>query len=163
MKIRSLSALAMTLFLFLGGCGGDDESSEGDDGGGGDERRSGGEPPAFLLQGWIVPTSDFTAATYDFTQIEAAGQRTVEIRTWQRIGSLGWQSMQAFTALFTVNNQQITLSSPTGFQDVWQIIAVGQTSMTVQSQRDGTTFELFNCFAPVWPPLILASTRGCQR
>jgi hypothetical protein len=117
--------------------------------------------PAFLQTAFIEVTSPFTATTYDFVQQQAAGRMTMEIRTWQRIGTLGWQSFQQFTADYQANDQQVSFTSPTGFTDTWTYYAVGPMGMDVIDSM-GRLRSLFNCSAPGWPLLIALSTRSCS-
>ena len=117
--------------------------------------------PAFLQTAFIEITSQFTATTYDFIQQQAAGRMTMEIRNWQRIGSLGWQSNQQFTADYQANDQMVSFVSPTGFTDTWRFYAVGPQGMDVIDSA-GRIRNLYNCAAPVWPLLISLSTRSCS-
>jgi hypothetical protein len=117
--------------------------------------------PPFLQTAFIEVTSQFTATTYDFIQQQAAGRMTMEIRNWQRIGTLGWQSFQQFTADYQANDQQLTFVSPTGFTDTWTFQAVGPQGMDVIDSA-GRIRNLFNCAAPGWPTLIALSTRSCS-
>lgn len=117
--------------------------------------------PAFLQTAFIEVTSPFTATTYDFVQQQADGRMTMEIRTWQRIGSLGWQSFQQFTADYQANDQQVSFVSPTGYTDTWTFNAVGPMGMDV-IDSEGRLRSLFNCSVPGWPTLIALSTRSCS-
>ncbi len=99
--------------------------------------------------------------TYDFTQMQAAGKRTVEIRAWQQIGTLGWQSNQQFTAAFEADRNQISLVSPTGYREFWKISEVNPSYMKVTDTND-RSFYWFNCKEPGWPHLIHASMRACK-
>jgi hypothetical protein len=116
--------------------------------------------PAFLQTAFIEMTSPFTATTYDFVQQQAAGRMTMEIRNWQRIGTLGWQSFQQFTADYQANDQLVTFVSPDGYADTWTYYAVGPIGMDVIDSA-GRLRSLFNCTAAGWPTLILWSTRSC--
>lgn len=117
--------------------------------------------PTFLQTAFIEMTSAFTATTYDFVQQQAAGRQTMEIRNWQRIGSLGWQSNQQFTADYEANNELVVFVSPSGFADRWTFVAVGPQGMDVIDSA-GRVRNLFNCTAPGWPTLIAFSTRSCS-
>jgi hypothetical protein len=116
--------------------------------------------PNFLLTGWLWPIASNTVRTYDFTQQQAAGSRTVEIRAWQLIGTLGWQSNQTFTALFEANENQVFITSATGYQEVWNIIDVQGSRMLIEV--NGEQVAIFNCSEPGWPGLIRASTKACR-
>lgn len=135
------------------------QSNEGYRGGGGGRADT---TPDFLLQGWMWPIAENSVSTYDFTQAQAAGRRTVEIRHWQRIGTLGWQSNQIYTADFTADEDEISLSSDTGYSEQWRIAERHPDHIVVQDKRGGTSVTWFNCAAGGWPDLIRASTRGCR-
>jgi hypothetical protein len=141
----------------------------GDDGLGDDSDDDSGDmdpdnaPPDFLLQGWIWPLDYNVARTYDFTQVQAAGVRSVEIRAWQAIGTLGWQSNQLFSAAtFVATPQEISITSATGYQENWIIVGGQDTTMVVEDPGSGARYYWYNCAAQGWPPVILASMRGCQ-
>jgi hypothetical protein len=119
-------------------------------------------PPAFLQTAFIEQTSESTATTYDFTQLEAHGVRTVEIRNWQRIGTLGWQSNQSFSAVFEATDEEVVISSATGFEDVWTIVTVAPDGLEIRDSF-GVQRVLFNCASSNWPQLVRASTRACNR
>lgn len=119
-------------------------------------------PPEFLLQAWIWVIAPNAMRTYDFTQLQAAGRRTVEIRGWQQIGTLGWQSNQAFTADFTANTQEISIVSPTGYRESWVIVDRESYGMVVERVSTGEQSVWYNCEAEGWPALIYASMRGCR-
>ncbi len=116
--------------------------------------------PSFLLTAWIIPVSNFNAVTYDFTQASAAGKRTVEIRTWQKIGTLGWQSNQQYTALYEATDKEVRISSPTGFQETWRIVQVENTRMLIEI--NGQQGYVYNCLEPGWPDVIRLSTKACR-
>ena len=119
--------------------------------------------PEFLYTAFIeLGQLGNTAQTFDFTQQAYAGVQTVEIRNWQKIGSLGWQSYQLYSAAYDTNGQQVRIVSPTGFSDLWTIVAVSQGFIDIVDQQ-GIQRRLFNCLTPGWPPLIFASTRACNR
>lgn len=119
--------------------------------------------PSFLLQGWIHHTAPTAATTYDFTQAHAAGRRTVEIRNWQYIGTLGWHINSSIPADYTADEDEISFSSPTaGYSREWRIVERHPDRIVMQDQRGGAPFTLFNCTASGWPDLIRASTRGCR-
>lgn len=138
--------------LLLVGCGGGDDA---------DGTQS--PPPQFLFTGFIAHTSGGlgnTAATFDFTQAEAAGRRTVAIRNWQRAGTLGWQSNQQFTADYQANDRQVSFTGPGGFSDSWTFLEVRADGLIFRDSA-GATRQVFNCTA-VWPDLIKASTPACR-
>ncbi|MBD0377699.1 MAG: hypothetical protein ICV51_18980 [Flavisolibacter sp.] len=116
--------------------------------------------PGFLLKGWILPIASNVVRTYDFTQMQAAGKRTVEIRAWQQIGTLGWQSNQLYTAIYEATDKQVVMTSPTGYREVWDIISVEPTKILVN--LNGQQTYIFNCSEPGWPTLVKASMRGCR-
>lgn len=155
---RTLSAFRLSTALVLSACGG---GGGGSDGGGGSGTPN--ETPQFLRTGFIEDRSGglgTAVQTFDFTQIEAAGRRTVEIRNWQRIGSLGWQSNQQFTADYQANDGQVSFRSPTGFVETLTFLEVRTDSLIVRDAA-GATRQLFNCTAAGWPELIKASNRAC--
>lgn len=119
--------------------------------------------PPFLLTGWIWPIDALSVRTYDFTQLQSNGQRTVEIRAWQKIGTLGWQSNQLYSyATYTVSKGQLAITTASGYRENWQIGQNTTTSVTVESLDGRGTITWYNCKEPGWPALILASTRACQ-
>jgi hypothetical protein len=120
--------------------------------------------PPFLLQGWIQPIAPNSVTTYDFTQTQAAGRRTVEIRNWVHMGTLGWQiNGSGVPADYTADEDEISFTSPTaGYSREWRIVERHPDRIVVQDKRGGTSFTLFNCTADGWPDLIRASTRGCR-
>jgi hypothetical protein len=147
---RRVCACACALTLVA--CGGSDSTGP-----------KNAEPPAFLLQGWIWPIASNNARTYDFTQVEAAGVRSVEIRAWQYAGTLGWQSNQLFSfATYIADTRHIVISTATGYEENWQIVAHDATTMTLRDQATGTEVVWYNCAAQGWPPLIYASMQGCS-
>lgn len=119
--------------------------------------------PSFLLQGWIIPAASTVVATYDFTQMVANGIRTVEVRVWQQIGSLNWQSNQMFpTYTFTYSpaSKEIKMRSSNGRTETWTILKVEDEKMLVE--RDGQQVYAYNCSSPHWPDIIKRSMRGCR-
>ncbi len=121
-------------------------------------------PPSFLLQGWIQPNASNSFTTYDFTQAQAAGRRTVEIRTWVYMGTLGWRISGNVPADYTAGENEISYSSPTaGYSREWRIVERHPDRIVVQDKRGGPSVIWFNCTAGGWPDLIRASTRGCRR
>jgi hypothetical protein len=156
MKVNFFPGLTMSLLFFLLttiGC----RKNPDDTGGGGGRRDT---TPEFLLKGWILPIANNAVRTYDFTQAQAAGKRTVEIRSWQYIGTLGWQSNQIFTAIYEATDKKVVMTSPTGYTENWDIISVEQTKILVN--LNGQQTYIFNCSEPGWPDLILASMKGCR-
>jgi hypothetical protein len=116
----------------------------------------------WIRQGWIHPFDQLGATTFDFTQLAANGQETVEVRAWQKVGSLDWQSNQLFSyAAFTVSGDTVTMTSTTGYRDTWTVTATATDRITINSTRLGNV-TVFNCTATVWPDLIRASNRGCR-
>jgi hypothetical protein len=119
--------------------------------------------PSFLLQGWIQPNASNSFTTYDFTQAHAAGRRTVEIRTWVRMGTLGWRNSESVPADYTAGEDEISFSSPTaGYSREYRIVERHTDRIVVQDKRGGASVIWFNCAAGGWPDLIRASTRGCR-
>lgn len=116
--------------------------------------------PSFLLKGWILPIAFNNARTYDFTQMQAAGKRTVEIRAWQLIGTLGWQSNQQYTASYEATDKRVVMISPTGYKETWEIIEVTSSKMLIE--LNGQQVYVYNCSEPGWPSLIKQSMRGCR-
>ncbi len=117
--------------------------------------------PDFLLQGWIWPIASNSVRTYDFTQAQAADRRTVEIRAWQNIGTLGWQSYQSYTAVFEADDHHISMSTATGYPEEWSITSIQSETMVVMNQS-GASYTWYNCSAAGWPALIYSSNRGCR-
>jgi hypothetical protein len=117
--------------------------------------------PYFLLTAWIWPLADNSVRTYDFTQMQAAGKRTVEIGAWYQVGAMGWQTNQRYTAAFEATSQIISIVSVTGYQEKWTITAVQSNRMTVTNSR-GESYYWFNCNELGWPPLVRASMRACR-
>lgn len=124
----------------------------------------GGGPtvPPYLLQGWLVQTETDAVRTYDFTDVEAAGLRTVRMTKWRHMGSLGWQPQGGFPAVYTVTNERIFLQTATGYREEWFITEVQTQSMLVRGAA-GHTERWFNCSAPGWPIVIQLATPGCRR
>ena len=116
--------------------------------------------PEFLRTGWILQIANNVARTYDFPQIQAAGQRTVEIRAWQYIGTLGWQSNQQFTASYQATSNQVFITSATGYQEIWDILSIEPTRLLIS--LNGQQTYIYNCNEPGWPVLIRSSVRGCR-
>jgi hypothetical protein len=86
----------------------------------------------------------------------------VEIRAWQKVGSLGWQSNQLYSYVtFTVRGDTVTMTSATGYSDTWTVTGTATDRINVSSTRLGTV-TIYNCTASVWPDLIRASNRGCR-
>ena len=121
---------------------------------------NGDATPAFLRTGWILQIANNVARTYDFPQIQAAGQQTVEIRAWQYIGTLGWQSNQQFTAAYQATDSQVIITSATGYQEVWDILSIEPTRLLIS--LNGQQTYVYNCNEPGWPVLIRSSVRGCR-
>lgn len=119
------------------------------------------DPPAWLVQGWAWPDeTGYGVRTYDFTRTAVAGLRSVEIRNWQYLGTLGWQSNQNYTyATYTATDNTITITTATGYQEEWDVIERTETTVTLGSTIRGNV-RWYNCSAG-WPYLIKASTRGC--
>jgi hypothetical protein len=117
--------------------------------------------PSFLLQGWIQPIASNVERTYDFTGVQAAGRRTVIIQSWQQIGMLGWQSNQTYPGMYKADEGEISISSPTGYNEHWRIVERHSDHIVVEDDN-GNSVTWFNCTANVWPDLIRASTHGCD-
>lgn len=158
--VKNTLLIAMALMFAVFACG--DGGESGITSPGQQPNRGPSGPPAFLMQAWIwVVAPPSVVRTYDFTQQQAAGKFTVEIREWQNIGTLGWQSNQIFTALFTATAESISLQSATGYREEWRIVQRYSDAMIVQDTR-GNRYAWYNCSASGWPPLIYQSMRGCN-
>lgn len=119
--------------------------------------------PDFLLQAWIWPLDALSVRTYDFTQLQSNGKRTVELRAWQRIGTLGWQSNQIYSySLFEVKGNDIAITTASGYRENWRIRQHSGTAMTLESLDGRGTVTWYTCKEPGWPELVLRSMRGCR-
>jgi hypothetical protein len=150
MKSAFLLFTYATLFsLLLGSCKKSDNNEA-----------NGDTTPEFLRTGWILEIASNAARTYDFPQIQAAGQQTVEIRAWQNLGTLGWQSNQQYTASYQATNDRVLITSATGFQEIWDILSIEPTRLLIS--LNGQQTYIYNCNEPGWPILIKSSVRGCR-
>jgi hypothetical protein len=153
MKVKSFPGLIMPLMFALVvtfGCSKHNDST--------DNKKD--TTPEFLLKGWILPIASNVVRTYDFTQLQTAGKRSVEVREWQKAGTLRWQSNQQYNAVYEATDKKVVMTSATGYTETWEILGVEPTK--IQVNLNGQQTYIFNCSEPGWPTMILESMRGCH-
>ena len=74
---------------------------------------------------------------------------------------LGWQSNQTYPGMYKAGEDEISISTPTGYNEHWRIVQRHSDRIVVQDDS-GNSVTWFNCTADVWPDLIRASTHGCD-